>query len=337
MNALVTGGGGFLGRRIVARLQARGWNVRVLGRSKQPDLEAQGVEVHRGSIAKLSVVRDAVQGADAVFHVAAKAGVWGSRKSYWRTNVDGTTHVLQACREHRVRRLIYTSTPSVVFTGEAFEGANESLPYGHGFLCHYAETKALAERDVLHANDPQGLRTIALRPHLIWGPGDPHLLPRVLHQAARGKLRIVGLGINRVDMTHVENAAHAHLLALDALEKNRGGGEAYFISDGRPIVLWVWINDLLKRLDLPPLSRSISLRKARRIGAILETLWGTHLLPGEPPMTRFVATELAKDHWFDISRARKDLGYAPVIPPDQGLADYVAQVKAEQGREEDRG
>ncbi len=327
MKVLVTGGGGFLGGRIVERLLARRHEVRVLGRSRQPGLIERGVEVVRGDIRRYETVLKAAQGCGAVFHVAAKAGVWGSRKSYWRTNVEGTRNVLRACGEAGVRRLVYTSTPSVVFTGEAFEGADESLPYGHGFLCHYAETKAQAEREVLHAHDPQGLRVIALRPHLIWGVGDPHLLPRVLARARSGHLRVVGLGLNRVDMTHVDNAAHAHLLALDALEQNRAGGEAYFISDGQPVVLWLWINDLLRRLELPPLTRSISLGKAYRIGAVLEFFWRYLLLPGEPPMTRFVATELAKDHWFDISRARRDLGYHPVVAPQEGLDEYVRSLK----------
>ena len=327
MRALVTGGGGFLGGRIVARLLQRGWQVRSLGRSRQAELEAQGVEVQRGNIAKYDVVRAAAEGCDVVFHVAAKAGVWGSRKAYWRTNVEGTRNVVAACREAGVRRLVHTSTPSVVFTGNAIAGGNEAMPYGHNFLCHYAETKALAEREALQAHDPQRLRVIALRPHLIWGVGDPHLLPRVIARARRGRLRVVGLGINRVDMTHVENAAHAHLLALEALEQGRGGGEAYFISDGQPVVLWVWINDLLKRLDLPPLSKSMSLKKAWRIAAVAEAIWRGLMLPGEPPMTRFVATELAKDHWFDISAARRDLHYAPVVPPQQGLDEFVRKEK----------
>ncbi|QYY36490.1 NAD-dependent epimerase/dehydratase family protein [Ruficoccus sp. ZRK36] len=327
MKVLVTGGGGFLGRHVVGRLLARGYTVRSLGRSAQPELVAQGVEVIQGDIADAEAVDRAVAGTDAVFHVAAKAGVWGAREDYFNANVLGTRHVLAACARHGVKRLVYTSTPSVVFTGEAFAGADESLPYGKNWLCPYPETKAQAEQEVLAANGRDGLLTCALRPHLIWGVGDPHIVPRLVDRARRGRLRIVGDGKNRVDITHVANAALAHVLALDALDKGTAAGCAYFLSQGEPVVLWDWINNLLKRLGEPPVKRSISAKTAYRVGSSLEWIYDKFCLPGEPAMTRFVAVELSKDHWYDITAARRDLGYAPEVSTEAGVDELVADWK----------
>ncbi len=327
MKVLVTGGGGFLGRHVVERLLARGLSVRILGRSPQPELEKRGVETVQGDIADSTAVDRAVAGSEAVFHVAAKAGVWGPKDAYFQANVVGTRHVLAACARHGVQRLIYTSTPSVVFTGEAFKGADESLPYGKNWLCPYPETKAQAEREVLAANGQNGLRTCALRPHLIWGVGDPHIVPRLVDRACRGRLRIVGDGKNRVDITHVKNAALAHERAFDALESGTAGGKAYFLSQGEPVVLWDWINQLLTRLGEPTVTRTISAQAATRIGACLEWIYKTFHLSGEPAMTRFVAVELSKDHWFDISAARRDLGYTPEVSTEAGLDELVEDWK----------
>ncbi len=312
MRILVTGGGGFLGQEMVNQLLARGEQVRAFGRAPQPALAARGVEVFTGDLADSAAVGQAVAGCDAVMHVAAKAGVWGSWESYWRPNVLGTQNVLAAMKQQGVARLVYTSTPSVVFNGASHAGVDESQPYGKNFPCHYPHTKALAEQAALAAHDEKSLRVIALRPHLIWGAGDPHLAPRIVERAHR--LRIVGPGDNHVDLTHVRNAAHAHLLALDALAKpgHPAAGRAYFISDGAPVVLWEWINQLLKRLNRPPITRRISLPAAKTAGAVLELCWrALPFLPGEPPMTRFVATELAKDHWYSIEAARQLLHYTP--------------------------
>jgi nucleoside-diphosphate-sugar epimerase len=324
MRTLVTGGGGFLGGRIARWLLDRGDQVRTFQRSPAPELEALGVEVRRGDLTDAAAVAAACEGMEAVFHVAARAGYWGPRKAYEAINVGGTEHVIAGCRKHGARYLVHTSTPSVVFTGEAFDGADESLPYGTNFLCHYAETKARAEQTALAAHEPGSLEVCALRPHLIYGPGDPHLLPRVLARARSGRLRIVGEGDNRVDITHVANAAHGHLLALDALMAGQAGGRVYFLSDGRPVVLWDWIRQVLERCNVPPPRRRMSLRRAYALGANLEWLWRNLPLPGEPPMTRFVATELAKDHWFRLDAARGDLGYEPLIAPEDALAETVS-------------
>ena len=309
---LVTGGAGFLGRAIVRRCLDRGWRVRVLGRNPPAGEHADRVEFRRGDIGDRAAVDAATKGCGFVFHVAAKAGVWGPWEEYVRVNIDGTRNVVEACKAHGVKALVHTSTPSVVFNGEAFRGADESLPYGGNWLCAYAETKAVAERVALEAAS-EHLKVCALRPHLIWGPGDPHIFPRILARARAGRLRIVGDGRNRVDVTHVDTAADAHLGALDALLAGRANGKAYFLSQGEPVKLWQFIDRLLIGAGEKPLTRRIGLRSAYWLGALLEGVWTLLQLKGEPPMTRFVAVELSKDHWYDVSAARRDLGLKPAV------------------------
>ncbi len=324
--ALVTGGGGFLGQAIVRQCLARGDRVRVLGRRRYPEVEALGVEGHAGDVADREAVRRACRGVDVVFHTAALAGVWGPRAAFERANVEGTAVVLEACRAEGVARLVHTSTPSVVAApdGSSHEGADEALPYPERFLGHYPRTKAAAERAVLAAHG-QGLATVALRPHLIVGPGDPHLLPRVVARARRGRLRIVGPGDNRVDVTDVENAARCHLQADEALAAGRAGGRPYFVSNGEPVALWPWVNGVLARLGAPPVTRRVSFGAAYRLGALLEGVWTVLRLGGEPPMTRFVATQLATSHWFDITAARRDLGYDPERRPLAATTDAIVE------------
>jgi nucleoside-diphosphate-sugar epimerase len=335
---LVTGGTGFLGRRLVERLLAEGRRVAILGRTPAPDLEQRGVRFIRASLDDATAVAAACAGVETVFHTAAKVGVFGRTEDFFRTNVLGTRALLAGCRAHGVARLVHTSTPSVVYNGRALAGADESLPLTTRCPSPYPLTKALAEREVLAANSP-ALRTIALRPHLVWGVGDPHLVPRVLARARAGRLRIVGDGANRVDMVHVDNAVDAHLLAERALAechpmgdtsvtRRRVDGRAFFITNGEPVALWAWINQLLVALGEPPVTKKLSLPAAHAAGAACELLWRLLPLRGEPPMTRFIAAELAKDHWFDLTAARRDLGYVPRVTMAAGTAALVAHLRA---------
>jgi len=328
MSTLVTGGTGFLGRRIVERLLAQGRRVTVLARSPIPDLEARGVRFIRTSLDDVDAVRAACVGIESVFHIAAKVGVWGRYDDFFRVNVLGTRALLDGCQVHGVLHFVYTSTPSVVYNGRDLAGADESLPLTTSCPSPYPLTKAIAEREVLAANS-RNFRTVALRPHLIWGVGDPHLVPRVLERARAGRLRIVGDGKNRVDMVHLENAVDAHLLAEASLLRvgSLAAGRAYFITNGEPVVLWDWINDLLRVLGEPPVTKKISHRAASFIGAACELLWRALPVQTEPPMTRFIATELAKDHWFDLTAARRDLGYSPRVTMAAGTAELVAHFK----------
>ncbi|MBD5780798.1 NAD-dependent epimerase/dehydratase family protein [Pelagicoccus sp. NFK12] len=322
-SVLVTGVSGFVGLNLAKRLLAQGCQVAGLCRTARPDLERLGIQMIYADLADAPAVRDACRGRDTVFHVAAKVGIWGKLAAFQAANVEGTQAIINGCRDFEVKKLVYTSTPSVVFNGRSIAGQDESLPYGESIPCPYPTTKVIAEKAVLaaHGQPPGKLKTVALRPHLIWGNDDPNLVPRVLERARAGKLRIVGDGDNRVDLTHVDNVVDAHLLAEIALDRseNNPGGKAYFISNGEPVKLWDWINELLKNHDIPQIHRKVSLPTARRLGAAMEALWKTFKLKGEPPMTRFVASELAKDHWFDISAARRDLGYQPRITMAEGM------------------
>jgi len=326
MQILVTGGGGFVGGYVVDLLLERGYAVRSLGRSPQPALEAKGVEVRCADLADAQAVRDAVEGVDAVFHVAAKAGVWGSWDSYYQANVAGTRNVVEACQAHGVGRLVYTSTPSVVFNRQPFTGQGNELSYGKNWLCHYAHTKAIAEQEALGANS-DSLKVVALRPHLVFGPRDPHLLPRVVASVKAGRLKIVGDGRNRVDVSYVKDVAAAHLAAFDALDAGRGTGQAYFISQGEPVPIWPWLNQVLEGLGHPPLTKKIPLPLAYAAGGLAELTWKLLNKTGEPPITRFVAVELAKDHYFDLSAARHDLDFAPAHSMRAALAETIKDLK----------
>ena len=329
MKALVTGGGGFLGSRMVHMLRERGDDVVFVARGHYPPVEATGARGLQIDLRDRDKVRDAVTGCDVVFHVAAKAGYWGPLEEYRGINVDGTRNVIDACEEVGVGRLVYTSTPSVIgYTHDVANGGPE-LPYAEQHLSPYPATKAEAEKMVLAANSPQ-LATTALRPHLIFGPGDLQLLPRVLQRARQGRLRIVGNGENRVDFTYVDNAALAHLDAAAALVGHQApnAGRAYFISNGEPVSLWGWVNELLVACDIPPVTSKISPGVANTVGWLMEKAWSTLPLGGEPPMTRFLAGGFLYDHWYDLGPATRDFGYTPRVSMAEGTAATVADLRA---------
>lgn len=316
---LVTGGSGFVGSALCRRLAERGHTVRSLQRSDSPALAALGVDCRRGDVADREAVFSAAKDCEVVFHVAAKAGVWGPADEYHRANVAGTERILQACREFGVRKLIYTSSPSVVYHGVDENGIDESTPYPDAYLTEYPRTKAIAERIVLAANGPQ-LATVALRPHLIWGPGDNHLVPRLIDRAKSGRLRRVGDGKNLVDTTYIDNCVEAHLCALDCLQSGAAcAGKAYFISNDEPLPLWDLINRMLACADIPPLTKSISAPMAYRAGAVLEFLYRLSGSHSEPSMTRFVARQLSTSHWYNLAAAKRDLGYQPRVTIEEGL------------------
>jgi len=320
LKVLVTGGGGFLGSAIVRKLIARGDEVRSFGRGDYPELTALGVEVVRGDLRDPEAVSSACAGCDLVFHVAAKPPPWGSLAEYQAINVGGTEAVLAACRSVGVPHLVYTSTPSVVASAHDAQGIDEQAPYADHYLSDYAASKAQAERRVLES-DCAGLRTVALRPHLIWGPGDPHFLPRFVAKFRAGQLRRIGSGDPLVDTVYVDNAADAHLLAADRLREGADiGGRPFFITNGEPVGLWAMVDRMLAVAGEGPVEGRVPVAAARVVAWVLEGLHRLFRLRGEPRLTRFVVEEVTRDHWFDISAAREQLGYQPRISTEEGLS-----------------
>jgi nucleoside-diphosphate-sugar epimerase len=278
------------------------------------------VETVLGDLRDPAISSQACVGIETVFHAAGKAGIWGPWREYYESNTLATRHVIAACRASGVARLVYTSSPSVTFSGRDQAGVDESEPYPRRWLCHYPHSKALAEQEVLAASGQEGLATCALRPHLIWGPRDQHLIPRLLDRARRGQLRRVGNGQNLIDTVYVENAAAAHLQAADKLALDTPvAGRAYFISQGEPVNCWDWIDQVLALAGLSPVKKSLSLRAAWTVGAALETVHAVLRIQREPRMTRFLAAQLALSHYFDLRRAREDFGYAPPVSLAEGM------------------
>lgn len=321
MRILVTGGGGFLGQALCRGLVERGFEVASFNRGHYPALETLGVRQLQGDLADRKAVIAACEGVDAVFHNAAKAGAWGDYDGYHRANVMGTGNVLAGCREHGVRKLVYTSTPSVTHraTHPVEGGTADTVPYGENLKAPYASTKLIAEKIVLAAND-EALSTVALRPRLIWGPGDNQLLPRLVERAKAGRLRLVGDGENLIDTTYVDNAAQAHFDAFDHLAPDAAcAGRAYFISNGEPKSVREVVNSLLGAAGAPTVDKTIPFRAAYAVGAVCEGLWTLLPLRGEPPMTRFLAEQLSTTHWYDMAPATRDFGYVPRVTFHEGI------------------
>lgn len=329
----VTGAGGFLGKALCAHLRAA--NIEVVGfaRSHYREVERMGVKLIQGDIADKAALLNALHGCDLVFHVASKAGVWGDKNSYFSANVNGTENIISACQSLNIQRLVYTSTPSVTFAGKDENGIDESAPYAEQFLNYYGQSKAIAEQRILQANgaplnNNKPLKTLALRPHLIWGPGDPHLVPRVLQRAQAGKLRLVGRRDKLVDTIYIDNAVYAHLLA--ALKLNAVtpmcAGKAYFLSNDQPILMADMLNKILACKGIKPVCRRIPAGIAYAVGTILECLYSLLRKQDEPIMTRFVARQLSTSHYFNISAAKADLGYQPLVSIEQGMEKLQASL-----------
>ncbi len=328
MNICVTGGGGFLGRHIVEQLLDQGHSVRAFCRGAYPELDALGVDVCRGDVRDAAALIQSCQGVDAVFHVAAVPGIWGKWETYHSINTVGTENVIEACRANGVQKLIYTSSPSVVYDGQPHLNGDESLPYPDSYLCHYPHSKALGEKAVLGANS-QRLSTVALRPHLIWGPRDNHLIPRLIDRALADRLIRVGDGTNVVSMSYVENAAAAHLQAFEALSPSSAcAGKAYFINEPDPVPLWEWVDQLLELGGLPPVKRNISSSVAKKIGLAMEGVYSLLRINSEPRMTRFLASQLSQSHSYSIKNAQNDFGFNPTISFEEGMKRLRPEIEA---------
>ncbi|MCE2597149.1 NAD-dependent epimerase/dehydratase family protein [Motilimonas cestriensis] len=316
---LVTGAGGFLGLALTKLLISKGIKVHALIRRDNAELSALGVVIFKGDLIDYQAIENAAQGCDTVFHVASKAGVWGAEADYIASNITGTKHVLEVCFDLGIPRLIYTSTPSVIFSGQDENGVNESTPYSAHPLNHYTSTKIAAEKMVLAANGFE-LKTTSLRPHLIWGPGDPHLVPRVISKAKQGRLALVGKQDKLVDTVYIDNAALAHYQAACELESEaKCAGKAYFISNDEPVTMAAMLNGILSAAHLAPVSKRVPAGVAYSLGLFLEGAYGLLGIKQEPVMTRFVARQLSTAHWFDISPAKTDFAYQPKVSLAEGM------------------
>ncbi len=310
---VVTGGGGFVGKALCKRLREAGHEVYSIARSAYPELDHLGVKSVRLDLSqtKPAELAQVLRGSAVVFHVAAKVEMWGKYEDFYCGNVLATQNVIEACRLAGVKDLVFTSSPSVVASSQDLCGVDESVPYPEHFDAFYPQTKAQAEYLVLQANSP-GLRTVALRPKLIFGPGDTNLIPAILEKAKSGKLKIIGSGKNLSDFCYIEDCVEAHLLAWQALENNPNcRGKAYFVSQGEPTNLWEWINEVLRRSGLKPITQVVSERVARVVAYFAEICSKYFAPHKEPFLTRFLVSEMCKHHYFDISAARRDLGFTP--------------------------
>ncbi len=326
---LVTGGGGFLGSALVARLREAGCEVRSLSRRFHAHVDALGAEQILGDVADRSAVDRAVAGCTTLFHTAAKAGVWGPEREYFRANVDGARNLIEAARASGARRLIYTSSPSVVFDGRDLEGVDESAGYCRRFSAAYPKTKALAEQMILAANGPE-LATISLRPHLVWGPGDNNLFPRIVARGARGRLVRIRGRDPVIDPIYIDNAVDGHLRAASRLEPGADlAGRVYFVSQGETIRLWDMIDSFLKVAGLPPVTRTVPRALALAAAGMLEFAYTITRRTDEPPLTRFLVHQLSNSHWFSSAAALRDFGYRPRVTIKEGMerlsAAYVSE------------
>jgi 2-alkyl-3-oxoalkanoate reductase len=321
MKVLVTGGSGFVGRALTIKLLERGYEVHSLSRT---DPKVLGVHWHSIDLSKLredsaiqTKLSNILQNTTAVFHTAAKVGMWGKASEFEAMNIYGTQTLLELSQKNNVQVFIYTSSPSVIASGGDLCNVNEDVPYPANYHADYPRTKSIAEQFVLK-NHSSTFRTLALRPHLIFGTGDTNLIPTIIAKARSGKLKIIGSGNNLCDFSYIEDCIDAHLCALSALQQNADvGGQAYFISQGEPYPLWKFINAILTYSGEKPVTQKIPKSVAAFIATIAEKI--SSFTGKEPFLTRFLVEEMSTHHYFDISKAKRNLGYAPKYSIDAAL------------------
>ena len=318
MKVLVTGTGSLLLGGIASELVRRGDDVVCLQRRPSAFIGHQNAHEVLADIGDAEAVAAAAHGCDAIIHGAARVGVVGSQKEFYETNVTGTSNILQAAELHNISRLVFVSTPSVAHTGDSLIGA----PAGEAEIgrsrSYYAESKAIAERTVLNARN-EHLAVMAVRPHLVWGPGDTQLVGRIVERAASGRLAFIGTGNALVDSTYIDNAISAHIAALDALHIGSAcDGKAYVISNGEPRTVNELMRSMCESAGIAFEPRHVSLALGIRLGSLIERLWPL-MRSSEPPLTRFVAEQLGTAHWFDQRAVQQDLGWTPQVSLDEGF------------------
>jgi len=332
MRVLVTGGSSLIGAGVAAALLARGDEVVVQQRGRSETLGRLGVRQELGDIRDLDVVLAAAAGCDAIVHLAAKVGVVGDWEDYRSINVDGTRNVMNAAQRRGVGRLVHVSSPSVAHGGEPIVGGGADEPVLGRRRAWYPESKAKAEIAALAAAGDE-LGVVAIRPHLVWGPGDTQLVGRIVERAATGRLALVGGGRALVDTTYIDNAVDSLVAALDAVEPGaRCSGRAYVVSNGEPRMIRELVEGICRAAGVPFEPRTVSLRVGRSLGAVVERAWPLLRRDDEPPLTQFLAEQLGTAHWFDPRPARDDLGWTPAVSIDEGLARLADWYAADRDR-----
>jgi nucleoside-diphosphate-sugar epimerase len=320
--AFVTGGSGFIGGRLIERLLAEGWSVRALARSERSSeaVSSRGAEPVRGDISDVDAIREGAHGCAYAFHAAAHVGDWGPKSDFVRDNVVGTRNALAGTAAAGVRRFVHVGTEAALLAGQPLVNADESLPLRPDSPSLYPSTKALAEQAVRQANRPGEFETVVVRPRFVWGPGDTTIVPSLVKAVKSGQFRWIGGGRHRTATTHVDNVAEG--LLLGAL--HGAPGAAYFVTDGESVVFRDFVTDLLATQGVEAPSGELPVAVAKGLAAVGEAAWSKLPLPGSPPITRMTLWVSSLECTIDISRARAELGYSPVISREQGLAGLRA-------------
>jgi nucleoside-diphosphate-sugar epimerase len=319
--AFVTGGSGFIGQRLIDRLHAEGHNIRALARSSSAAdrVRARGAEAVDGDLADLGAMRSGAQGCELAFHAAATLGDWGTREEFERGNVQGTNNALRACSEAGVRRFVHVGTEAALLAGQPLVNVDETAPLRPDSPALYSATKARAERAVLAAN-AEGFETVVVRPRFVWGVGDTTLLPVLVEMVRSGRFAWIGGGLHLTSITHVENTVEGLVLGA-----TRGRpGNAYFVTDGEPVVFREFVSELLATQGVTAPTRSIPAWAASAVAAGSEAAWRRLPLPGRPPLTRFAYWVSSQECTIRIDKAREQLDYAPIKSRADGLAELRA-------------
>jgi nucleoside-diphosphate-sugar epimerase len=317
-SAFVTGGSGFIGGALVRRLVADGWTVRALARSdaSADTIRRRGAEPVRGDLDDTASMAAGAAGCEVAFHCAAHLGDWGSRADFERGNVEGTRNALAAARQAGVRRFVHVGTEAALLAGQPLIEADERAPLRFDSPALYSSTKARAEEAVIEANQ-NGLETVVVRPRFVWGRGDTTLLPAMTEMVRAGRFAWIAGGRHLTSTTHVDNVVHGLLLGA---ERGAPAG-VYFVTDGEPVVFRDFVTRLLATQGVTPPDRSLPAPVASAVATVGETAWRLLPLPGRPPLTRLAVWLSALEATIDITRARTELGYAPVRTIDEGLEE----------------
>ena len=320
-SAFVTGGSGFIGGRLIERLAANDWRVKALARSDESaeKVRAAGAEPVTGDLAGVEKMAAGMAGCEVVFHLAAHLGTWGTRDEFVAGNVTGTANALEAARRAGVRRFVHCGTEAALMNGKPLVGVDETAPLQPGSPALYSATKAQADQLVADANG-KGLETVRVRPRLVWGRGDTTLLPQIVEQVQAGKFAWIGGGRHLTDTTHVASVVEGLILGA---EKGRAG-EAYFVTDGEPVEFREFFTQWVRTQGVEIKDRSVPAPLARGVAAVSEALWRVLPVRSDPPLTRLEVWLASQECTIDIRKARRELGYAPVITRSDGMAELTS-------------